>query len=170
MVLSCNNHIYSSTFFLGCEGGGQQSSLNFNTGLYIAYNWIISRVIVFLGVFFLTQISYLLFNFNDYPNGMVALFNLLVSGIWGELMEVYVLSLILATFNVIFCFIIMQWLMRSTNVAGLPLLFCAIWFFCSLNNYLAIRILLFWFRSDSILLKNKQDNIISLSLIFVFNT
>ncbi|KAL5082203.1 hypothetical protein RYX36_010624 [Vicia faba] len=33
--------------------------------------------------------DYLLFNFNDYPNGMVALFNLLVSGIWGELMESY---------------------------------------------------------------------------------
>ncbi|XP_004487279.1 two pore calcium channel protein 1 isoform X2 [Cicer arietinum] len=33
--------------------------------------------------------DYLLFNFNDYPNGMVTLFNLLVSEIWEELMESY---------------------------------------------------------------------------------
>lgn len=34
--------------------------------------------------------DYLLFNFNDYPNGMVTLFNLLVSdGVWDELMESY---------------------------------------------------------------------------------
>ncbi|XP_057455509.1 two pore calcium channel protein 1 [Lotus japonicus] len=33
--------------------------------------------------------DYLLFNFNDYPNGMVTLFNLLVSEVWLELMESY---------------------------------------------------------------------------------
>ncbi|CAJ2660491.1 unnamed protein product [Trifolium pratense] len=33
--------------------------------------------------------DYLLFNFNDYPNGMVTLFNLLVSEVWEELMESY---------------------------------------------------------------------------------
>lgn len=139
-------------------GFGQQPSLNFNTGLYIASNWIISRVFFILGVFFLTKFSYLLYNFNDYPNGMVTLFNLLVSEVWEELMEVYVLSLILVTSNVLFCFMIMHWLMRSTNVAGLqlPLLFCAICFCSSLNN--------------SLLLKIKQDNILSLSTRFVFNT
>ncbi|KAL6543387.1 mitochondrial thiamine pyrophosphate transporter [Orobanche hederae] len=31
---------------------------------------------------FLDKLSYLLFNFNDYPNGMVTLFNLLVMGNW----------------------------------------------------------------------------------------
>jgi two pore calcium channel protein len=33
--------------------------------------------------------DYLLFNFNDYPNGMVTLFNLLVSEVWQELMVSY---------------------------------------------------------------------------------
>ncbi|KAJ8562294.1 hypothetical protein K7X08_011585 [Anisodus acutangulus] len=33
--------------------------------------------------------DYLLFNFNDYPNGMVTLFNLLVMGIWSPLMQSY---------------------------------------------------------------------------------
>ncbi|CAN4104974.1 unnamed protein product [Withania somnifera] len=33
--------------------------------------------------------DYLLFNFNDYPNGMVTLFNLLVMGIWPPVMESY---------------------------------------------------------------------------------
>ncbi|BBN70525.1 two-pore channel 1 [Prunus dulcis] len=37
---------------------------------------------------FLDIISYLLFNFNDYPNGMVTLFNLLVMGNWQIWMEV----------------------------------------------------------------------------------
>ncbi|RZC47818.1 hypothetical protein C5167_040764 [Papaver somniferum] len=38
---------------------------------------------------FLDKISYLLFNFNDYPNGMVTLFNLLVMGFWEVLMQGY---------------------------------------------------------------------------------
>ncbi|XP_061352144.1 two pore calcium channel protein 1 isoform X2 [Gastrolobium bilobum] len=33
--------------------------------------------------------DYLLFNFNDYPNGMVTLFNMLVLGIWEEVMQSY---------------------------------------------------------------------------------
>ncbi|XP_070006969.1 two pore calcium channel protein 1B-like isoform X3 [Nicotiana sylvestris] len=33
--------------------------------------------------------DYLLFNFNDYPNGMVTLFNLLMMGIWSPLMQSY---------------------------------------------------------------------------------
>ncbi|KAJ1434547.1 Voltage-dependent channel domain superfamily [Sesbania bispinosa] len=33
--------------------------------------------------------DYLLFNFNDYPNGMVTLFNFLVTGIWEEVIESY---------------------------------------------------------------------------------
>ncbi|KAJ0561103.1 putative Two pore calcium channel protein 1, plant [Helianthus annuus] len=37
----------------------------------------------------LTIISYLLFNFNDYPNGMVTLFNLLVMGNWQVWMQDY---------------------------------------------------------------------------------
>lgn len=37
---------------------------------------------------FLNIFSYLLFNFNDYPNGMVTLFNLLVMGNWQVWMEV----------------------------------------------------------------------------------
>ncbi|KAK9008016.1 hypothetical protein V6N11_074923 [Hibiscus sabdariffa] len=36
----------------------------------------------------LDKISYLLFNFNDYPNGMVTLFNLLVMGNWQVWMQV----------------------------------------------------------------------------------
>ncbi|KAF7822985.1 two pore calcium channel protein 1 [Senna tora] len=39
--------------------------------------------------FFLTVNSYLLFNFNDYPNGMVTLFNLLVMGNWQVWMQSY---------------------------------------------------------------------------------
>ncbi|PON49665.1 Parvalbumin [Parasponia andersonii] len=38
---------------------------------------------------FLDKISYLLFNFNDYPNGMVTLFNLLVMGNWQVWMQSY---------------------------------------------------------------------------------
>ncbi|WZZ41412.1 hypothetical protein YC2023_037671 [Brassica napus] len=38
---------------------------------------------------FLQKLSYLLFNFNDYPNGMVTLFNLLVMGNWQAWMESY---------------------------------------------------------------------------------
>ncbi|KAG5381452.1 hypothetical protein IGI04_032922 [Brassica rapa subsp. trilocularis] len=37
----------------------------------------------------LEKLSYLLFNFNDYPNGMVTLFNLLVMGNWQVWMESY---------------------------------------------------------------------------------
>ncbi|KAG6386942.1 hypothetical protein SASPL_152123 [Salvia splendens] len=37
----------------------------------------------------LTRFSYLLFNFNDYPNGMVTLFNLLVMGNWQVWMQSY---------------------------------------------------------------------------------
>ncbi|KAG6480321.1 hypothetical protein ZIOFF_063821 [Zingiber officinale] len=40
------------------------------------------------GVFHV-QVSYLLFNFNDYPNGMVTLFNLLVMGNWQVWMQSY---------------------------------------------------------------------------------
>ncbi|CAA2987574.1 two pore calcium channel 1B [Olea europaea subsp. europaea] len=42
----------------------------------------------FPGSFFLTNLSYLLFNFNDYPNGMVTLFNLLM-GNWRVWMQSY---------------------------------------------------------------------------------
>jgi hypothetical protein len=42
-------------------------------------------------VTFLDEISYLLFNFNDYPNGMVTLFNLLVMGNWQAWMQVLLL-------------------------------------------------------------------------------
>ncbi|KAL6561616.1 mitochondrial thiamine pyrophosphate transporter [Orobanche minor] len=38
---------------------------------------------------FLDKLSYLLFNFNDYPNGMVTLFNLLVMGNWQAWMTSY---------------------------------------------------------------------------------
>ena len=38
--------------------------------------------------FTLDMFSYLLFNFNDYPSGMVTLFNLLVMGNWQVWMEV----------------------------------------------------------------------------------
>ena len=38
--------------------------------------------------FTLDMFSYLLFNFNDYPSGMVTLFNLLVMGNWQIWMEV----------------------------------------------------------------------------------
>ncbi|KAK2980341.1 hypothetical protein RJ640_012211 [Escallonia rubra] len=38
---------------------------------------------------FLDKFSYLLFNFNDYPNGMVTLFNLLVMGNWQVWMQSY---------------------------------------------------------------------------------
>ncbi|KAJ6360875.1 hypothetical protein OIU77_004825 [Salix suchowensis] len=38
---------------------------------------------------FLDKISYLLFNFNDYPNGMVTLFNLLVMENWQVWMQSY---------------------------------------------------------------------------------
>ncbi|XP_052302480.1 two pore calcium channel protein 1 isoform X3 [Populus trichocarpa] len=37
----------------------------------------------------LAEDDYLLFNFNDYPNGMVTLFNLLVMGNWHEWMQSY---------------------------------------------------------------------------------
>ncbi|KAF3643496.1 Two pore calcium channel protein 1A [Capsicum annuum] len=37
----------------------------------------------------LASYDYLLFNFNDYPNGMVTLFNLLVMGIWPPVMQSY---------------------------------------------------------------------------------
>lgn len=37
----------------------------------------------------LAEDDYLLFNFNDYPNGMVTLFNLLVMGNWQEWMQSY---------------------------------------------------------------------------------
>lgn len=37
---------------------------------------------------FLDNFSYLLFNFNDYPNGMVTLYNLLVMGNWQVWMQV----------------------------------------------------------------------------------
>ncbi|KAF6155837.1 hypothetical protein GIB67_039168 [Kingdonia uniflora] len=40
----------------------------------------------------LSDNDYLLFNFNDYPNGMVTLFNLLVMGNWQIWMEVYLFS------------------------------------------------------------------------------
>ncbi|RDX82019.1 Two pore calcium channel protein 1, partial [Mucuna pruriens] len=36
-----------------------------------------------------TENSYLLFNFNDYPNGMVTLFNFLVTATWDEVMTSY---------------------------------------------------------------------------------
>lgn len=39
-------------------------------------------------IFSLDIFSYLLFNFNDYPSGMVTLFNLLVMGNWQVWMEV----------------------------------------------------------------------------------
>jgi two pore calcium channel protein len=39
--------------------------------------------------FTLDMFSYLLFNFNDYPSGMVTLFNLLVMGNWQVWMESY---------------------------------------------------------------------------------
>ncbi|CAL5336756.1 unnamed protein product [Camellia sinensis] len=38
---------------------------------------------------FLDKGSYLLFNFNDYPNGMVTLFNLLIMGNWQAWMQSY---------------------------------------------------------------------------------
>ena len=43
---------------------------------------------IILAFFPLDIFSYLLFNFNDYPSGMVTLFNLLVMGNWQVWMEV----------------------------------------------------------------------------------
>ncbi|XP_059283961.1 two pore calcium channel protein 1B-like isoform X2 [Lycium ferocissimum] len=37
----------------------------------------------------LARYDYLLFNFNDYPTGMVTVFNLLVMGIWPPVMQSY---------------------------------------------------------------------------------
>ncbi|KAH1218658.1 Two pore calcium channel protein 1 [Glycine max] len=47
------------------------------------------QVYVVLGVSFLTENSYLVFNFNDYPNGIVTLFNFLVTATWDEVMTSY---------------------------------------------------------------------------------
>ena len=44
---------------------------------------------IILAFFPLDIFSYLLFNFNDYPSGMVTLFNLLVMGNWQVWMESY---------------------------------------------------------------------------------
>ncbi|KAH1218655.1 Two pore calcium channel protein 1 [Glycine max] len=48
-----------------------------------------NEVYVVLGVSFLTENSYLVFNFNDYPNGIVTLFNFLVTATWDEVMTSY---------------------------------------------------------------------------------
>ncbi|KAI8001056.1 CDPK-related protein kinase [Camellia lanceoleosa] len=42
---------------------------------------------VYIVMDFLDKGSYLLFNFNDYPNGMVTLFNLLIMGNWQAWMQ-----------------------------------------------------------------------------------
>jgi len=55
--------------------------------------WIIKVTVI--EVSFLTENSYLVFNFNDYPNGIVTLFNFLVTATWDEVMTVCVLSRIL---------------------------------------------------------------------------
>jgi hypothetical protein len=47
--------------------------------------------LIILAFFGLDIFSYLLFNFNDYPSGMVTLFNLLVLGNWQVWMEVKIL-------------------------------------------------------------------------------
>lgn len=49
----------------------------------------ITKIYLACWLFFLMYYSYLLFNFNDYPNGMVTLFNLLVMGNWQVWMQVY---------------------------------------------------------------------------------
>ena len=79
-------------FFLGGEGGVWSTSrCEFNSGIYV-----VSEMELFvLGVSFLTENSYLVFNFIDYPNGIVTLFNFLVTATWDEVMTVCVLSPIL---------------------------------------------------------------------------
>ncbi|KAH1222592.1 Two pore calcium channel protein 1 [Glycine max] len=62
-----------------------ENECEFNSGIYV-----VSEMELFvLGVSFLTENSYLVFNFNDYPNGIVTLFNFLVTATWDEVMTSY---------------------------------------------------------------------------------
>ncbi|RYR43372.1 hypothetical protein Ahy_A08g039791 isoform K [Arachis hypogaea] len=54
----------------------------------ILWDHILCLMYLLLG--WCTENSYLLFNFNDYPNGMVTLFNLVVMGNWQVWMQVRV--------------------------------------------------------------------------------
>lgn len=91
-----------------------------------------------LQVFFLTENSYLLFNFNDYPNGMVTLFNLLVMGNWQAWMQVWVLSPILVTFTV--NLLVHNDVMNHIVVAGLSLFFCDIYLYVPITICPAVQI------------------------------
>lgn len=52
---------------------------------------VFSSIYSFSSFSFLDNLSYLLFNFNDYPSGMVTLFNLLVMGNWQVWMQVWLI-------------------------------------------------------------------------------
>ncbi|KAH1222591.1 Two pore calcium channel protein 1 [Glycine max] len=79
--------IYNIVSFKPVVVGGvwSTSRCEFNSGIYV-----VSEMELFvLGVSFLTENSYLVFNFNDYPNGIVTLFNFLVTATWDEVMTSY---------------------------------------------------------------------------------
>ncbi|KAK9027519.1 hypothetical protein V6N11_067352 [Hibiscus sabdariffa] len=81
-------------FFGGLVNAGNQSlaatELTDNEGMlgYLSVA-IACFKLNYFAVTSLDKISYLLFNFNDYPNGMVTLFNLLVMGNWQVWMQSY---------------------------------------------------------------------------------
>lgn len=69
-----------------------------------------------LGVSFLTENSYLVFNFNDYPNGIVTLFNFLVTATWDEVMTVCMLSRML--FGLHCDMLVFDYVIRLIVIAG----------------------------------------------------
>lgn len=64
------------------------TSIDISISLEAWFSYI-TKIYLACWLFFLMYYSYLLFNFNDYPNGMVTLFNLLVMGNWQVWMQVY---------------------------------------------------------------------------------
>jgi len=75
----------------------------------------------------LTENSYLVFNFNDYPNGIVTLFNFLVTATWDEVMTVCMLLLML--FDLHCDLLVLDYAIRLIVIAGKPALVCDIYFF-----------------------------------------